>query len=171
MKKHHTRTTGEWHSTTRGEQLLTPRRTVFLVRRARPTGLSSLSRKNWKKTSRALTVVLVLLLSASTSAARDLVDLIPGLYGGDGILLATAPAASHTAHFTIGSTANINRLNKQLATEIGVFPFSSSVGGFTFAFEPSLGTFVSTTETLGPLFSERAPTLGQGKFNLHFSTL
>jgi len=114
-------------------------------------------------------VGVVVLLIAQTSSARPLATLIPGLYGGDGITLATDPSANHAAHFTVDSSASINRFNDQIASQIGNFPFSSSVGGFTFAFDPSLGTFLRTTETLGPLFAERAPTLGRGRLNVHFS--
>ena len=105
-------------------------------------------------------VGVVMLLAAQPSAARRLATLIPGLYGGDGITLATDPSASHAAHFTVDSSAGINRLNDQITSQIGVLPFSSALSGFTFAFDPSLGTFLRTTETLGPLFAERAPTLG-----------
>jgi hypothetical protein len=114
-------------------------------------------------------VGVVVLLNTQTSSARRLATLIPDLYGGDGIILATDPTANHAAHFTVDSNASINRLNGQITSQIGIFPFSSSVSGFTFAFDPSLGTFLRTTETLGPLFAERAPTLGGGKLNLHFS--
>ncbi len=122
-----------------------------------------------KKVTGVLVVGLLVLFSGRVSSAKDLIDLIPGLYGGDGIFLATAPAATHTAHFSIASAASINRLNEQISSEIGVFPFSSSVGGFTFALDPALGTFVRTTETLGPLLAERAPTLGRGKLNFNLS--
>jgi len=122
-----------------------------------------------KKMLMGFIVGVVVLLAAQTSSARRLAELIPGLYGGDGITLATDPAANHAAHLTVGSSASINRLNDQIANQIGVFPFSSSVSGFTFAFDPSLGTFLRTTATLGPLFAERAPTLGRGKLNVHFS--
>jgi hypothetical protein len=122
-----------------------------------------------KKTTGILAGVFVMLLCGRESSARKLIELIPGLYGGDGIRLATAPTASHTAHFTIFSAESINRLNEQIAAEIGVFPFSASVSGFTFAYEPALGTFVRTTEALGPLFAERAPTLGRGKLNVNAS--
>ncbi len=85
---------------------------------------------------RLMTILSALCLMgiARPCVAQDkLIDLIPGLYGGDGIFLATAQVASHTAHFSLQSASNINRLNEQIAAEVGGFPFSSSVGGFSFA--------------------------------------
>lgn len=122
-----------------------------------------------KQTGAAILLMGSILLTAPEGSAKDLVDLIPRLYGGDGIFLATDPRANHTAHFAIGSAATFNSLNQLIAAQLGAFPFSSSVGGFTFAFDKELGTFVRTTQTLGPLFAERAPTLGEGKLNLHAS--
>jgi len=87
----------------------------------------------------------------------------------DGINLATAAAASHTAHFSIPSVASINRLNQQIAAEAGGFPFSSALGGFSFEFDPATGNFVPTTKTLGPLIAERAATQGQGHLNFNLS--
>lgn len=115
--------------------------------------------------------IMLLLLTTGVSAARSLRDLIPGLYGGNGITLAPPPAGSpfpsHAPHFSVDSAASINRLNEQITAALGPFPFSSSVGGFTFKYNPLLNTFIRTTETLGPLFAERAPTLGRGKFSFH----
>ncbi len=123
------------------------------------------------KTAVTLVIIWTFLLTSSVSDARPLRDLISGLYGGDGITLAPSPPGSpfpsHAPHFTVDSAASINRLNEQITAAIGAFPFSSSVGGFTFNFDPLLGTFLRTTETLGPLFAERAPTLGRGKFNFN----
>jgi hypothetical protein len=125
-----------------------------------------------KAVASALVIVWTIFLSATDSAAK-LRNLIPGLYGGDGITLADPPAGTpfptHAPHFVFDTAAAITRLNDQIGAEIAVFPFSSSVGGFTFSFESALGTFVRTTETLGPLFAERASTLGRGKFSLHAS--
>lgn len=117
----------------------------------------------------AWTLAAALSTAPCAANAADLIDLIPSLYGSDGISLATTPAASHTAHFSIVSLASINRLNQQIAAEAGGFPFSSSIGGFSFEFDPTLGDFVSTTKTLGPLIAERAATLGKGRFNANFS--
>lgn len=111
----------------------------------------------------------LVLATPRISHAGNLIDLIPSLYDGDGISLATTQAASHTAHFSIASLASINRLNQQIAAEAGGFPFSSSIGGFSFEFDPILGDFVSTTKTLGPLLAERAATQGKGRFNSNFS--
>lgn len=126
-----------------------------------------------KKTLVILVVIAATLLFRSESSAKKLRDLIPGLYGGDGIILADPPAGSpfpsHSPHFTIASTDAINRLNDQISAEIGVFPFNSSVGSFTFKFDPALATFVRTTETLGPIFAERATTLGRGRFSFNAS--
>jgi hypothetical protein len=106
---------------------------------------------------------------AVRAEGQKLIDLIPGLYDGDGISLATAEAASHTAHFSISSVASINRLNQQVAAEVGGFPFSSSVGGFSFEFDPIIGDFVSTNQSLGPLMAERAQVQGKGSLNFNFS--
>jgi hypothetical protein len=114
-------------------------------------------------------LLAIALLIQPCGAQEKMIDVIPNLYGGDGILLATAPAASHTAHFSIESAASINRLNEQISAEVGGFPFSSTVGGFSFAFDPSIGDFVSTTKTLGPLIAELPTTSGKGRLNLNLS--
>lgn len=97
--------------------------------------------------------------------SNALSNLIAGLYGGNGLTLATA--SGHAPHFTVSSTAAINQLNKQIGSEVGVLPFTSSQGGFTYAFDASQGTFVRTTQTLGPLFAEKASTLGRGKLSFN----
>ena len=99
----------------------------------------------------------------STAQAGDLNGLISSLYGGDGITLA---ANNHRAHFQGASSAAINQLNSRLATDFAAFPFNSSAGSFSFAYDADLGTFVSTTDTLGPIFAERAPTIGKGKWSV-----
>ena len=122
-----------------------------------------------KSTFRLLLVFAILAVAPGRAAAQKLIELLPGLYGGDGILLATAPAASHEAHFSIQSAASINRLNKQIAAEVGGFPVSSAIGGFSFEFDPVVGDFVSTAKSLGPIMAERATTQGRGRANLSLS--
>jgi len=106
-----------------------------------------------------------LLASPSPVRGRDLNQLISSLYGGDGITLGTT-ANHHEAHFQGASSSALDQLNQRLATDFAVFPFSSSAGSFSFAFDSDLGTFVSTTDTLGPIFAERAATIGKGKWSV-----
>ena len=125
-----------------------------------------------RRAPQVMLLLAVLWLGAharSAHAGGKLIDLIPGLYGGDGISLATDPGADHTAHFSIDTATNFNRLNDQIAAEVGGFPFSSSVDDFNFTFDAALGTFVSATTSLGPLFAEQAATLGQGNLNVGVS--
>jgi hypothetical protein len=113
-----------------------------------------------------LLTVPTLIFVEQSSRAADLRDFISGLYGGDGILLANN--TGHQAHFAQESGNALNQLNRQLGTGFGVIPFNSSAGNFAFRFDSDLGTFVNTTDTLGPIFAERAPTLGRGKWNISF---
>jgi len=108
-------------------------------------------------------------------SADDLVDLIPGLYSRSGGGFDGAPgirigsADGHEAHFGFGSAVALRSLNQQLGQDFAVFPFNSAVGAFNFAFDPDLGTFVSTTDTHGPLFAERGQTLGKKNLDLAFA--
>jgi hypothetical protein len=120
---------------------------------------------------------LVVASTVLTSAlsARDLEDLIPGLYGRSaggfdgqpGIQVGSADG--HEAHFNFGSAAALRALNEQLGRDFTAFPFNSASGNFNFQFDPDLGTFVSTTDTLGPIFAERGQTLSKRTLNLAFS--
>jgi hypothetical protein len=116
------------------------------------------------------TAILGLFAAASlplwVARAENLNNLIPGLYGGNGITLATG--TPHSAHFAEESGSALQQLNQRLATSFGRYPVSSSSGNFAFAFDTDLGTAVNTTETLGPIFAERAPTIGRGKWSLNF---
>jgi hypothetical protein len=111
-------------------------------------------------------VGVVMLVTAQTSSARRLATLMSGLYGGDGITLTTDPTANHAAHFTVDSSASINRLNEQITSQIGIFPFSSSVSGFTFAFDPALGTFLRTTARIAFPPLERIDRSSENSANL-----
>ncbi len=100
--------------------------------------------------------------------AGDLKDTIKNLWP-DGIhLQPTAPPfPSHEPHFTTSSLQGLDSLNTSIASSLGFLSLNSSVSSFTFDIER--GVPVRTTDSLGPLLAERAPTLGQGKLNLAFT--
>ncbi|HEX9872480.1 MAG TPA: hypothetical protein VGC99_28565, partial [Candidatus Tectomicrobia bacterium] len=118
----------------------------------------------------ALVLFMVALLWESPSArAGSLKNVVKDLYGGNGIVLQPSPPPfpSHAPHFTASSLQGLETLNTGLTSNLGFFAFNSTVAGF--AFDIERGIPVRTTESLGPLLAERAPTLGAGKLNLAFA--
>ncbi|MFT4563799.1 MAG: hypothetical protein ACI9BW_003559 [Gammaproteobacteria bacterium] len=112
--------------------------------------------------------ILALAFFSPAVSAGDLVNFITDLYGGDGIRLFVSPtAASHDAHFTTESINALSSLNSSVTSATGFSAFNSPASGVTF--DLSTGVPVSTQESLGPLLSERATTLGANKLNVSFS--
>lgn len=96
------------------------------------------------------------------------------------ILLSRTPAGvgivAHTPVFredpVVRETADlINQVSGQIGSQLSNYPLGSSAGGFTYGFDPGLGTFSRTTETFGPAFAERAATAGQGRFSVGMNYL
>jgi hypothetical protein len=117
-------------------------------------------------TSLILSFGLVTALQTPPSEAQisPLAELIPNLFDRTVVLAETG----HQAHFVdsseLLSAAGI-QLNSSVVSQLGTFPVSSASGGFTFEFDPELNLFARSTESLGPIFSERAETLGKGKMS------
>ncbi len=87
----------------------------------------------------------------------------------EGILLAPpAQGLSHSAHFIDAGSPQIQALSAfsgEIAGQLSSFPLASSAGGFTYRFDPELGVLTRTTDSFGPIYTERADTIGQGRFN------
>jgi Putative MetA-pathway of phenol degradation len=97
--------------------------------------------------------------------AQGLKDAVKSLYGGDGILLAPTPPPfpSHAPHFTVTSLQGLDQLNQAISSNLGIVSLNSTATGFTLDIER--GVPIRSTENLGPLLAERAPTLGARKLN------
>ena len=131
--------------------------------------------KRMKPDSKLALFVLIpgLWLAGSvTTRATDLDQLIPGLYGGQGITLPLVPGVPfgevHRAHFASASENALVDLNRQLSSGFTTFPINSSPGSFTFRYDRDLGAYVNTSDTLGPIFAERATTVGRKKLSIGF---
>jgi hypothetical protein len=99
-----------------------------------------------------------------TSQPKGLSALLPNLFGAGGILLAPpAVGFSHAAHFTAESEAQLTVLNDSLRSQLSTLPLPSPSGGFSFQFDPTLGSFTPTTDSFGPIYSQRANTTGRGR--------
>lgn len=111
------------------------------------------------------------LLLASPAAAGSLSELIPNLFGPNGITLAppAGGAPSHEAHFTVDTRAELTNLNDALRGQLSTFPLPSPASGFTYQLDPTLGVVTRSTESFGPIFADRAETIGRGKLSVGFT--
>jgi hypothetical protein len=118
----------------------------------------------------ALVCLILLLFSFPLAAQTGLRDLVTNFLR-EGITLAPPPpgiVVSHSAHFVDPNSTQfiaVDQFNDELATQLGTFPLASSAGGFAYTYDPALGTFARATESFGPIYTERADTIGKGKFN------
>jgi hypothetical protein len=121
---------------------------------------------------RIVSVIAALSLGAAASPAQsfNLRDLLTDFLR-QGITLAPPPEGfpSHEAHF-IGDDSPqfqaLQQLNGSIANQLSSFPIASSAGGFTYTFDPALGVFVRSSDSFGPVYAERADTIGKGRFNM-----
>jgi hypothetical protein len=84
--------------------------------------------------------------------------------GGRGVVVHEPVFATDTRITSV--TGLVNQISGQIATQVATFPLGSSSGGFTYAYDPALGTFSRSSDTFGPAFAERAVTAGKGKISL-----
>lgn len=118
----------------------------------------------------AALLAVVALGSGSTVSAQDsgkLALLIPGLYGPGGLKVdsqARLPDGStHSAHFNSAFQAEFTQFNIALASQLAAVPLPTPASGFTYTFDSALGVFQRSTLSFGPILTERAETIGQGK--------
>jgi len=124
---------------------------------------------------RVLVALALTALLPLRAAADDLRDLLFNFLA-QGITLAPSPIFNHSAHFLAGlpEFTAFNEFNQLLSSEVSSFPLPSSSGGFTYTYDPKLGTFTRGSDSFGPVYAERADTVGKGRFNVgmnysHFS--
>ena len=123
---------------------------------------------------------LGLLLAASGAGAEDLDQIIPGLYGGNGITLratclpsgnpppCTDPTqVDHQGHFTQESLKELSSLSSGISSGVNLGNVGASTSSFTF--DTQQAVFVNSTDSLGPTYAERAETIGKGKLNIAFA--
>ena len=126
----------------------------------------------------ALTLVLAI-PGVSSAQPSGLAGLLPDLILREITLPApTTPGLSHAVHFSpLSQDVNdenaavdiVDSFNGLLIGQLASLPLGSSAGGFTYAFDPALGTFVRSSRSFGPSFAERAATIGKGKVSAGFS--
>ena len=118
----------------------------------------------------SLAALVALALVPANAGAQELAGMVKRLF--DSVTInAPSGAVNHQSHFFLGGenlTRAVRLLNVSLAQQVTTFPLPSSSGGFTFGLNAT-GEVVPTSTTFGPLFAERAVTIGKGKFNFGYT--
>lgn len=131
-----------------------------------------------------LVAAAALVLAPAPAAAHTLLSemLLKVLLSDIVLAPPSGPFQSHEAHFRpvigpgeVASGFEINQLevplsiNSIIAAQLATIPLGSSSGGFSYTFNPQLGTFTRESSTFGSAFVERALTAGRGRWNAGFN--
>ena len=114
-------------------------------------------------------ITFTLILSASLlptpASAGGVSSIVADLYGGDGITL-DPTNLFHSPHFQADSQAALNNLSEVIATDANIVALPSASASYTFNIEE--GIPVRTTDSFGPILTERPQTIGEGNINVGF---
>jgi hypothetical protein len=121
--------------------------------------------------------VILTAVSASGAAAQPgagkLALIFHDVFGPKGLAVnseAVLPDGStHSAHFNSAFQSNVTRFNLALASQLTSLPLPSPASGFTYAFDTGTGTFVRSTQSYGPILTDRAETIGRGKLSFGYN--
>ena len=96
---------------------------------------------------------------------------LPNLYGPTGLTLFNNNSTfTHFAHFVGSAQTTLNQtLSTAIATQLAILPIISPASGFTYKYDSSAGAFVRTSSSFGPIYTERAETIGRGKISFGIS--
>jgi len=73
------------------------------------------------------------------------------------------PTAFHT------TTATFNFFNEAFGTQVSQLPLATPASGYIFTFDKSLGVYTASSESFGPILTERAETIGRHKLYVAFT--
>jgi len=123
-------------------------------------------------------VFCVVLISAVANAqnlcplgttSTKLICLIPQVYGPNGLLLQnTNSTVLGVAPIQNGLPQALSPLNTSIARQASLVPLASPSSGITFSWDAASKIFVASTESYGPILSERADTIGKYRIYVGF---
>ncbi|HEY3839260.1 MAG TPA: hypothetical protein VGL72_21955, partial [Bryobacteraceae bacterium] len=107
---------------------------------------------------------------ASGNSQVSLSNAVPNVFAGKGDVLNGAPLDNPSTFTPNGGIALVSGvLNQSIATALSVIPISSPASGMIAKVDPLTGGELPASSTLGPIFTERAETIGKGHFYIGFS--
>ncbi len=95
---------------------------------------------------------------------KKLALMLPSLYSANGEAGFTLPNETHHAHFSESFASTAYPLDSSIARQISLLPIASPASGFQYIFDPGLGAPTRSAESLGPILTERAETIGRRRF-------
>ncbi len=100
--------------------------------------------------------------------SNKLICTVPNVFGPTGLghpgpLVDVDAAIFHDVHFNADFQTSFTALNSAIGTQLSLLQLASPASGFTFTFNRSLGIVQQSNESLGPILSERAETIGRHK--------
>src|SRR5262249_2639095 len=108
-------------------------------------------------------------LCPNGTQSDKLVCLIPQVYGPNGLVLQnTSFQALGVAPFQNGLPQTLSPLNASIARQTALLPLASPSSGITFSWNPASKVFVPSTDSFGPIFGERAETIGKYRVYVGF---
>lgn len=121
-----------------------------------------------------LTALFCFSLTAATANAQSLcpsgvlsdklICVIPQVFGPNGLVLPAGPSQFQNSF----ASNSLIPLNTAIARQSVLLPLASPSSGITFSWDPATKTFASSTDSLGPIFAERAETIGKYKMFVGF---
>ena len=132
---------------------------------------------------RTVLLALAVLVASSMAHAQDpfnvavpvdrLSTIFTNLYGPGGLVvdsLTVLPGGdTHSAHFNSDFQSQFTQFGVAMTSQLAAVPLPSPASGFTYEFDSDLGVFQRTSQSFGPILSERAETLGGGRFSFGFT--
>jgi hypothetical protein len=127
---------------------------------------------------RVLLPVLLICLAAPAAAQDNeptttLSMVFHDLYGPNGLVVNSnqvlPDGSTHSGHFNSAFQSNFTQFNVALASQLTSLPVPSPASGFTYRFDAATGTFIRSTQSFGPILTDRAETIGRGRFAFNYN--
>lgn len=94
---------------------------------------------------------------------------LPGNFGGFVPPMLTMNPAAQGSFQQPSQTNFLLSVNQTIANQIASFPLVTPASGISLIYDQKVGVFVASTDSFGPIFSERASTIGIHRIGLGFS--
>ena len=102
-------------------------------------------------------------------ASDKLICVIPQVYGVNGVAVAN-PNPNMPAPFQVNFlSASMSPLSSAIGRQAALLPLASPSSGIILTWDPEATAFVSSADSLGPIFGERADTIGKHRVFLGFA--